>query len=94
MQGGWYGRWDTERGDVFDVPTKAEAEKLVARGLADHGAVKPENLGKAYDEDHGALQRIMKAERARFDAGHPELQPRPGTGPIYTPRQAVREWSV
>jgi hypothetical protein len=77
MGGTWYGVEDVKRGQTFAVPTKDEADKVVALGYADYGKVKAEDLGRAYQEDPEALQ----AHAQRIAASVPEEQ-RPVRGPI------------
>jgi hypothetical protein len=36
----------------------------------------------------------MREERAIWEAQHPELAARPGSEPIYTPRQSITEWQA
>jgi hypothetical protein len=96
MGGMWYGRHDIKRGDVFEVPTKDEAEKLRAQGFVDIGHVSADKLGAAYAEDTEALERITQAEAARYRESMPHLAPRPGSEPIHTPRQRIfnEGWSA
>jgi hypothetical protein len=96
MGGQWYGRHDIKRGDVFEVPTKDEAERLRAQGLVDIGQVSADELGDAYREDTDALKRIARQEAARYRELMPHLAARPGSEPIHTPRQRVSNggWSA
>lgn len=96
MGGMWYGRHDIKRGDVFEVPTKYDAEKLYAQGLGGVGQVSAENLGDAYREDTEALERITREEAARYRKSMPQLAARPGSEAIFTPRQRVSNggWSA
>jgi hypothetical protein len=96
MGGMWYGRYGIEPGDVFEVPTKEEAEKLRAQGLVDIGEVSADKLGAAYSEDKEALERITQTEAARYRELMPHLAARPNSGPIVTERQRVfnNGWSA
>ncbi len=96
MGGQWYGRHDIRRGNVLEVPTRYDAEKLRARGLVDIGEVSADELGDAYREDPPALERIAREEAARYREMMPQLAARPGSEPIFTPRQRVSNngWSA
>jgi hypothetical protein len=41
---------------------------------------------KPHVHDQAAFDRFQREERARWEAQHPELAPRPGTGPIVSAR--------
>ena len=96
MGGLWYGKHGVDRGDFLEVPTRLDAKRLVAQGLADFGKVGLDELGRAYEVDAELALEVTREDRAKWEQELPELASRPNSGVIFTPRQRVNNggWSV
>lgn len=77
------------------------AKRYVAQGLASYGRIPMGELRPPYEQDQHDIEvekDLMREDRENFRRLHPELAPRPNSGPIgrhpaYS-RQRVEGWGV
>ncbi|PND54430.1 hypothetical protein CRM90_27920 [Mycobacterium sp. ENV421] len=65
---------------------REQADHYAATGLANYGETV---TGPAFVADEELSRKVAREDRAKWEREHPECAPRPGSEPIFTPRQQV-----